>query len=352
MKYGISTFITLCLTMLMHGNAQAHSPTGAIFTTDGSGKLVNGNIYPDQQSVHLNGGPRPTAPCSAAGLPDGQYHFQVTDPSGQTLLSTDDIAERKVQVTGGVIKGYLGTTHATGTGKCTGSISVILFPYNDTSNPGGEYKAWMTPVSDYSPGSGYHGFIPSHSKTDNFKIMNKGKVKLQVECLRDLVLCNTPGKCEATPIYPAPTIIGGFPPYQIQYSPPAGTPAPVGFNCVTVTVTDLKGNQDTCIFSVTVTDCEPPKVTCPPDQIISNDPGECFSTTVATQPLVTDNCPRPVALSGVRSDGKPLNEPWPIGDTTVIWTATDEAGNQSTCSYKVTVKDKTLPYLKCPPDIF
>jgi hypothetical protein len=144
--------------------------TGAIFTTTNGGTTVNGNIYEDKADVYLNGGPQPNAPCTAAGLPDGEYYFQVTDPSGSVLLSTDDITtERKVTVSGGVITAY-GGTHATGDGKCPGSISVGLAPFDNTPNNGGEYKVWMTPVLSYTPGQGTFGFINSQSKTDNFKV--------------------------------------------------------------------------------------------------------------------------------------------------------------------------------------
>lgn len=137
--------------------------TGAIFTTLYDGSAVDHNIYNDKEDVYLNGGPNsPNAPCTAAGLPAGDYYFQVTDPSGKILLSSDDLAERKVRVKGGIITAYLGTTHKVATGKC-GSVTVQLFPFNDTPNPGGEYKTWMQSVV------GFKEFLPSKSKTDNFK---------------------------------------------------------------------------------------------------------------------------------------------------------------------------------------
>lgn len=170
--------------------AQSAQVYGAIFTTDMNSNFVNGNIYDSADDVYLNGGPRPNAPCTAAGLPNGDYYFQVTDPSGKVLLSYDfvdgadpivDIRQRQVNVTGGLMRSYSGTTRHTGTGKCTGAITVELFPYLRTPNPGGEYKVWMTPVSDYACSVpltsnqkdctiGFFGFIPSKSKTDNFKV--------------------------------------------------------------------------------------------------------------------------------------------------------------------------------------
>src|SRR5215217_8161491 len=152
--------------------AMAAPVTGAIFTTTDGGTTVNGNIYESKDAVYLNGGPQPNAPCSATGLTDGDYYFQVTDPSGSVLLSTDDITERKVTVSGGFITAYGGTTHTSGDGKCPGSISVALAPYDDTPNEGGEYKVWMTPVGSYSTDTtvGTFGFLNDQSKTDNFKI--------------------------------------------------------------------------------------------------------------------------------------------------------------------------------------
>jgi len=147
--------------------------TGAIYTSRGDGTTVNGNVYDDCCDVFLNGGPPPNAPCTSGGLPDGDYYFQVTDPAGSVLLSTDAIEQRRVTVSGGKITGYSGTSadcqHQVGLGKCPGAISVQLMPFDPTPNPGGEHKVWITPVEAYSPGSGTFGFVPGNTKTDNFK---------------------------------------------------------------------------------------------------------------------------------------------------------------------------------------
>jgi hypothetical protein len=166
----------LALSIITGDATGAQAPlTGAIFTTDKNSSFVNANVYDDLGAVYLNGGPRPNAPCTASGLPNGAYYFQVTDPSGKVLLSTDDVENRKVQVSEGVITEYLGSLeppHLTGLGKCPGSISVGLFPYAKTPNAGGEYKVWMTPAEEHVPDdpSSSFGFLPHRSKTDNFKV--------------------------------------------------------------------------------------------------------------------------------------------------------------------------------------
>ncbi|MCJ7491552.1 MAG: hypothetical protein MUP15_05315, partial [Dehalococcoidia bacterium] len=78
--------------------------SGAVFTTTADGEIVNENVHYDSKiDVYLDGGPGPRAPITAAGLPDGNYYFQVTDPSGKVLLSEDPAKCREIRAQGGVI---------------------------------------------------------------------------------------------------------------------------------------------------------------------------------------------------------------------------------------------------------
>lgn len=150
--------------------------SGAIFTTDHTGVPVNLNHYADKKDVYLNGGPGENAPVDAAGLPAGIYTFQVTDPSGKTLLSSDDPECR--QVTVGADGRFMDVVPSGACGHYTeidledGGITVQLWPFDDTPNNGGEYKAWLTPTEALNcdaPGN-KHCFVPGDSKTDNFKV--------------------------------------------------------------------------------------------------------------------------------------------------------------------------------------
>jgi len=132
--------------------------SGAIFTsTLGPDNVhcsgVDLNIYGDKAEVYLNGGP---AHPGAAGLPDGDYYVQVTEPDG-TLLGTSvgSASETPVHVTNGEFD------------QCY-QLSDILIKasdqsrgYDDTSNNGGEYKAWVSTEPT---------FTNSNTKTDNFKV--------------------------------------------------------------------------------------------------------------------------------------------------------------------------------------
>ena len=184
----IRSLVTLSLFVVAAAAVIADAPSGAIFTTVADGSEVNFNIYPSKEAVYLDGGPGPGAPQHAAGLDDGVYVFQVTDPPGKKLLSTDIAACRRFQVTDGIITGLVTNgcpqAHVTGLDVDHGATTVQLMPYLDTPNPGGVYKAWATRVEDYvcplnvvdcgyKAGQNVHGFVPSDSKTDNFKVKNR-----------------------------------------------------------------------------------------------------------------------------------------------------------------------------------
>ena len=66
---------------------------GAIYTTTFEGQTVNANTFSSKNAVYLSGGPQNQ---NANGLPDGTYYFQVTDPSGANLLSSDPAVCRQL----------------------------------------------------------------------------------------------------------------------------------------------------------------------------------------------------------------------------------------------------------------
>jgi hypothetical protein len=193
MRTALVLATTAVVTALIAISVGAHAPSGAIFTTLIDGSEVNFNQYNAPEDVYLDGGPGRGAPDDAAGLDAGPYVFQVTNPSGRTLLSTDLAEYRQFTVSGGVIVSTAPSScpHETGIDENEDqfAITVQLMPFAETNNPGGVYKVWVTPREDYLAGcaelgvpnglavvdcgsnaGNFHGFIPAHSKTDNFKI--------------------------------------------------------------------------------------------------------------------------------------------------------------------------------------
>ena len=171
-KLTISSLPLLFVTaVLINVHIASARLAGAIYTTTKDGVAVNSNIYGSFQDVYLSGGPQN---LNASGLPDGTYYFQVTDPSGKTLVSTDNAVCRQLKVTNGRVDGAAGPCpHANGTfNPANGTLPVQLAPFSQTPNKGNEYKAWLIPVGAATiSGSDPKvlNFSRSNSATDNFK---------------------------------------------------------------------------------------------------------------------------------------------------------------------------------------
>lgn len=111
------------------------------------------------------------------------------------------------------------------------------------------------------------------------------------------------------------------------------------FNKGTTTVTSIaydgSGNpSQSCSFTITVVDKQAPVITCPTGiNLVGAD--ACTGIVSVTPATANDNCDGPVTPVGVRSDGKLLTDPFPAGTTTITWTATDIAGNSSSCTQTV-----------------
>jgi hypothetical protein len=130
--------------------------SGAIFTTTAGCPGVDQNIYDSKDAVYLNGGPPHP---NAAGLPPGDYCVQVTEPNG-TVLGKSLTPVVTVGSDGNFVTCYQlsAIVNSATSGFTTAG-------YDDTTNPGGEYKVWVS--QDCS-------FPDSASKTDNFKVKNNG----------------------------------------------------------------------------------------------------------------------------------------------------------------------------------
>jgi uncharacterized protein YrzB (UPF0473 family) len=130
---------------------------------------------------------------------------------------------------------------------------------------------------------------------------------------------------------------------SVSVSPSAFTCADVGDNTVTLTVTDVNGNVSTCTAVVTVEDDFPPTIACPADITVNTDIGMCGKVVNYPVAIGQDNCSITVSQTGGLASGSIF----PIGINTVEFTATDNSGNTTVCSFTITVTDNELPTMVC-----
>ena len=125
-------------------------------------------------------------------------------------------------------------------------------------------------------------------------------------------------------------------------------------NVCSVTDTLSAGGADVCgaIATATLThtcpvaDVQGPTLTCSSNLVFAADAGRCDRSNVTFTVTATDNCSATTTVST-----PPSGSTFPVGITTVTNTATDVSGNQSTCTFTVTVNDTELPVINCPGPI-
>ena len=155
----------------------------------------------------------------------------------------------------------------------------------------------------------------------------------------DLSISALEGSCEAPATWSEPTVTDDCGVASVVSSHTSGDSFPVGDTLVTYTATDVSGNVNTASFTVTITDDQLPSIANGPTDIsVSNDAGTCQAVVSWDEPSAADNC----GIADLSSNHS-ATDSFPVGTTTVTYTATDVNGNQTTHSFNVTVSDDDLP---------
>ncbi len=131
----------------------------------------------------------------------------------------------------------------------------------------------------------------------------------------------------------------------------SGSAFPVGTTTVTCTATDTAGNSASASFAVTVIDGESPVFSGVPADITVTTTSSSRKTAVViwTAPTVMDNVDgnvTPLQTAGLLSGFE-----FPVGVSTILYTATDSIGNSSTESFTVTVIQREFPWLILIPEL-
>jgi HYR domain/PA14 domain/Ricin-type beta-trefoil lectin domain-like/Secretion system C-terminal sorting domain len=166
-----------------------------------------------------------------------------------------------------------------------------------------------------------------------------------ITCPANIALNTTSNAATATWTAPTVTDNCGTPSVNATHTP--GQMFQVGVTNVTYAASDANGNRKTCTFTVTVNNAcfsdttAPVLANCPANQTLNATNGTATATWTA--PTATDNC----TLAGITSNYI-SGSAFIIGATPVTYTATDNSGNKSNCTFTITVNTAVDP---CATDV-
>lgn len=166
-----------------------------------------------------------------------------------------------------------------------------------------------------------------------------------INCPGNITMSADAGQCSVVVNF-APTATG-TPAPTITCTPASGSVFPKGTTTVNCTAANGIGSDASCSFTVTVSDTQPPTLTCPASIVKSTDVNQCSAVVSYTTPTASDNCTGVGIVTCVPASGSTFQK----GVTTVTCSVADAAGNLGSCSFTVTVNDVTLPSFTCPANI-
>jgi hypothetical protein len=161
-----------------------------------------------------------------------------------------------------------------------------------------------------------------------------------ITCPANIALTNTAMLCGANVVFPNPPALDNCPNVLVSLwsGLASGSVFPVGVSVLVWKATDTSGNTQTCSFSVTITDTQPPMIMCPGNRTVNGIGVPCGypSANLLSANVMMENCPGFTVTSNAPVNLLP-------GITLITWTAVDASSNVSTCSYAVTVICPTSP---------
>jgi gliding motility-associated-like protein len=134
---------------------------------------------------------------------------------------------------------------------------------------------------------------------------------------------------------------------QISQTPVAGTIV-TNSGSITITVSDLSGNNSQCLVSYTLEDTDAPVLVCPTEDIVTTN-ADCQYTVpdYGTVVSISDNCS---PLGSITYSQTPAAGVIFIGAVLLEIEVEDQAGNTATCQIQILPDDQVDPVIVCPSD--
>jgi len=120
----------------------------------------------------------------------------------------------------------------------------------------------------------------------------------------------------------------------------------LGTSLVVFSAADHNANVGTCVTEVRVVDTVAPRITCPAPRSLTTPSTGCHVAVDFGLVTAEDDCAGSAVM--VVNNAPPM---YTVGETVVVYTAIDAAGNATTCSTTVTVVDDVPPVLVCEPTL-
>jgi hypothetical protein len=270
----------------------------------------------------------------AAGGIGTTYLYNSSIFSNPPEVEIINLANNELLATG-VIELRGTTSHENGAIQ---AVSVIIDggpPSSVVPNSINDFSEWSVSIPISSPGN----HIIEVEAADNLGKTGSTKVSVVVKDARSVITTPQDQVIEATGpsgalVHYSPAVVSGSVGIQGDPDclPASGSMFPIGTTIVTCTALFAGGNHSVSAnFAVSVPDTIAPTIVAPAD-VTAENPGLAFMKISLGQPVVNDAVDSNPAVS----NNAPANG-FQLGTTTVVWTASDEYGNDATAIQKVTI---------------
>ncbi|MBA3849290.1 MAG: hypothetical protein C0502_04760 [Opitutus sp.] len=241
------------------------------------------------------------------------------DTTPPVISAPADITAEATSAAGAVV-----TFSATATDEKDGPVPVVAVPASGSTFPLG-----MTAVGLAASDSA------GNTATAEFDVLVRDTTAPALTVSSN-VTAEATSAAGAVVSYAAATATDAVGVTALTYSQASGSQFPLGATTVTVTARDAAGNSSSGTFTIAVQDTTAPALTVPASQTLE---ATSASGAVATFAATATDAVGVTALTYSHASGGIF----PLGPTTVTVTARDAAGNSSSGTFTITVRDTTAP---------
>uniref|UniRef100_UPI003568C07F HYR domain-containing protein n=1 Tax=Mariniphaga sediminis TaxID=1628158 RepID=UPI003568C07F len=231
-----------------------------------------------------------------------------------------------------------------GTGNLIGSYTFASNNGIGAGDPTGDFANWE-PVGVPFNGVGKSIIFEGVANQCGFDDITFGSISPGQPTCPDIVADNDPGTCGAVVTYDAPAPGGAIVTQVDNSGLTSGDLFPVGETVQEYELDFGEGGKDTCSFTVTVNDVEPPVPTCPANITTGNDPGEdgalvwYASTQNFTGPFAPEN------WDLVTNGGNGYIDLSGAPTQITLWGSNDSGASSPDTEYKITIPtDGTMSF--------